>query len=501
MPETGTAETYQAALEAAGYRYADFSPDEQACIAGKMRAMEGEDRPQAQQVALAIKGCAPGKARPEKAAAAYQDAPLGGQHDAEQAADGTWTLRDVPILLDHYVRRRDGKLLKVGAEWMARAVAKAQARAVPETEGGDGFLGPLHINHHGTGRDVGDCGRFRPTRVGTLTYEGRQHQAIYADLVGIPDAVYQRIKAQRLPYLSPEILDLATPEVSSVALMADEVPFFRRMVTVGRETPAQRFAAPQAPAVAYRATGSGAGYALLYHARYSHMPDEKPPVDDRDVVVNVGDDEDEGEMLRGIAEKLSAMAAKMMAKKMQAGEEKPVEPPLPIKEQARPAPVLAARAGAPEASYALMARLDAAEAELAGLRAERARRKTDAEREAAVGTLVRDLAAKGIQDARYAARVRELAEKHGIAAAAVYAETVCEHACAAPAPWTGDVPAAAFADPIAAKYAAGDPREGERARKAALEFDELAAHGFGVGATKEEYVAAAAKLAANGTGR
>lgn len=439
---------------------------------------------------------------PETGTGETQTAPvagasLGGQHDAEQAADGTWTLRDVPILLDHYVWRRDGKLLQVGAEWMARAVAKAHARHTQ-----DGYLGPVHENHHGTGRAVEACGQFRPTRVGTLTYQGRQHRAIYADLVGIPDAVYQRIKARRLPYLSPEILDLATPEVSSVALMADEVPFFRRMVTVGRETPARRLATPNTPAVAYRATGSGAGYALLYHARYSHMADEKPV--DRDVVVNVGDDdEDEGEMLRGIAEKLSAMAAKMCSKKLKAGEEKPVEPPLPVKEQARPAPApaLAATAGAPEASYALMARLDAAEAELASLRAESAKRRTDAERETAVAGLVRDLAGKGIQDARYGARIRDLAAKDGIPAATAYAAAVGECAVAAPAPWTGDVPAAAFADPVAAKYAAGDPRESERARKAALEFDELAAHGFGVGATKDEYVAAAAKLAANGTGR
>lgn len=153
----------------------------------------------------------------------------GGQYASDRNADGTWNVRDVPIFVahgEHYTR-----------EWCEAAVFTAQLR---HTSGHDA---PLHVYHHEFSGDpieaatVKECGVFVPTRVGEIEYEGKPTPAVFADLLAVPQDVYEQVKAKRLRYRSVEILDKRQTEIDSCALLNHEVPRFKLpMLTIGRET-------------------------------------------------------------------------------------------------------------------------------------------------------------------------------------------------------------------------------------------------------------------------
>ena len=105
-----------------------------------------------------------------------------------------------------------------------------------------------------------------PKTVKLMEYEGKKIWAIFADFEVKP-SVFNRIKKQELPYRSVEILSWKkNPEISSVAMLNDEVPFFRfEVLTLGEEkeeevTPAFKFS--KGAAIAVRSCNSGA--AILF---------------------------------------------------------------------------------------------------------------------------------------------------------------------------------------------------------------------------------------------
>lgn len=147
-------------------------------------------------------------------------------------ATDTYTVKDVPIFAEHQV---PGAKFKIGEKWMRAAVQKAKDRATA-----DKYVAPLHIRHHGDGEGTTRAGFVMPTEVKASMYEGRKTFVLYADLVGIPPEVYEDIKARKLPYRSVEINKVDVPEISSLALLEDEVPYFRLpMLGVGKEVDAK----------------------------------------------------------------------------------------------------------------------------------------------------------------------------------------------------------------------------------------------------------------------
>jgi hypothetical protein len=164
----------------------------------------------------------------------------GGAYTAERAPSGKWTVHDVPIFAEHVREDFCGDPLIIGADWLRAALAMATIR-----RNRDGYLAPLHIRHHDLGfggatSPVESAGFILPTRVGTMAVEGRDRAVLFADLLNVPDAIYQRIRAGELPYRSVEILNTAEPpEISSLALMDHDVPYFRLpLLTIGDETQA-----------------------------------------------------------------------------------------------------------------------------------------------------------------------------------------------------------------------------------------------------------------------
>ena len=172
-----------------------------------------------------------------------QDSSKAPTYRAERAADGTWTIYDVPIFAVH-VDSRAGKPIAFNRKWIDKALARGKTRHA------EGYSPPLHISHHGDG-EVEAAGRIRFTEIKQHPHSGKNVDTLFADLVGVRPDVYQRIRKGELPYRSVEILDIGEPEIDSLALLDDEVPYFRfPLLKIGTEK-SQR----PTPMLAYSAAG------------------------------------------------------------------------------------------------------------------------------------------------------------------------------------------------------------------------------------------------------
>lgn len=176
--------------------------------------------------------------------------PAGGAYPSDQNPDGSWNVRDVPVFAAHV---RFGK--RITRVWLERAVAKAAAQQSA------GYIAPLHVAHHGSGQAVERAGYILPRRVQDVAFGGGPARpTLVADLLSVPAEVYERIRAGALPYRSVEVADLAVPEVTSLALLEHDAPFFKfPLLTVGSERPQAQ------PAQA------SAGARYLYHATEGPM--------------------------------------------------------------------------------------------------------------------------------------------------------------------------------------------------------------------------------------
>jgi hypothetical protein len=171
-------------------------------------------------------------------------------YSATQNEDGTWDIHDVPFFSSH-IDDRGGEAEAYPVSWLTEAVKLAQDR-----EASDGYLGPLHVQHHAPGNQVTFAGKIRLSGVKALRFEGRPTPTIFGDLVQVPDAVFQDIKSGQLPYRSVEIKGPNDPEILSLALLDHEVPFFRYAVMqISRERSYTGGKRKKRQLVAFRAAG------------------------------------------------------------------------------------------------------------------------------------------------------------------------------------------------------------------------------------------------------
>jgi hypothetical protein len=154
-----------------------------------------------------------------------------GNYTATKNKDGKWTIQDVPIFAEvSDANSQIGK--KVSAKILQKLVDRAQMRAK------ENYYPPLHINHHGENKEVIQVGFFLPKSVDIMTYEGKETSVILADLINIEDSAYQLIKQAKFPYRSVELygLDNDEAEITSLALLEHETPFFRLpLLTIQKE--------------------------------------------------------------------------------------------------------------------------------------------------------------------------------------------------------------------------------------------------------------------------
>lgn len=373
---------------------------------------------------------------------------------ATENADGTFTIKNVPVFVEHTVRTPDGEV-RIGSSWMDRAIMRSERRFKE-----DAYLAPLHVNHHGTGREVRRAGFFRPRSRQIMTFEGRELSVLFADLVAIQPDVFKEIESGRLPYRSVEIHRInpadgeAGGELDSCALMADEVPFFRlpilRVSKIEQSESiglAERFSAGAAPALAYRAYGK-AGCSVLFNlggveASFNNcegkmtepekdeeqnpalmqesdpLPEEPKDMADEEEEVQMGSDDKLAKM-KGLIEEMMGLFEDDEPEE----EEEGAEAPAPV-EMSASAPRESA------VSYStreieLMARADKSEAEISALK----RRNEQAD---VIDGLVKDLAEQGFDASIYRDRLVDLAKK-SISSAKVYASAIKENVDPDPAP-------------------------------------------------------------------
>ena len=158
----------------------------------------------------------------------------------------------MPIFSVH-VDDRGEETINFDLKWLKRALKKGQLRH------NEGYYPPLHIRHHGDS-GVEAAGKVRFTRMAMHPHGGEKIPTIFADLIGVRPEVYSKIRRGDLSYRSVEILDIDAPEIDSLALLDDEVPFFRYpLLRIGKEKVRKK-----TPALAYRAQGRGGSILFKY---------------------------------------------------------------------------------------------------------------------------------------------------------------------------------------------------------------------------------------------
>lgn len=220
---------------------------------------------------------------------------LGGNYRATKNPDGTWNIYDVPVFPEHertfqFMDRSTGETrqrhVKVDRAYLDDCVAKSR-RSYAE-----GYASPLHIGHHDPTGDPSapqpvPAGKVTFTRVGPITYQGQRLMCMFADLLEVPEHIYQEIKAGSLPWRSVEIIKFENRQVDSLALLTTQPPFFELpLLSVHEETPTEFAEVYRADAGLVRAMRASAHGAMVLC--YFADGDEKKP-DDKDREGDKGD--------------------------------------------------------------------------------------------------------------------------------------------------------------------------------------------------------------------
>lgn len=467
--------------------WASYSPDEQACIAGKIRKLRDEGKPQDQAVAIAISMCAPEKAKNRVSQFAASRV-VGGLYRADQNPDGTWNVRDVPVFsaVDETAKgpARD-------EAWLRRAVEKHATLARGE------YLAPLHVRHHENGRETLPAGKLLPTAVRPFAFAGREPVAtVFADLLSVPAAVFAQMEAGALPYVSVEIARLRPDEFASAALLEDEAPFFQYpLITIGEKRAAAL--EPGAPGLKRPGTdgamlvgsysvadGDAYLFSLRFQAKGGDDMDEEKKDDKK------GDEKFEGDLdgvrskaeeaLAGFVAFLDDLKAKIAEAASGLGIGEGAAPPA---EEGNPA-MPGAPAEAMSAARQAQARSAAAtEAKVAALEKRLFGMEREAKGRAAVARAVRELQPYGVTESD----VEEQLAKHGEAGVEAYVVAWKQAGVKDPSAFgtagLDALPPAADVPEVAA-YAKAGPDVLARARTLATSFKAAPAAIRGLGLTK-----------------
>lgn len=147
-------------------------------------------------------------------------------YHATEQEDGTFRIRDVPILTLLPKDSNRQAHPEVDQRWLERALQYDQFRRSV-----DGYKATAHIGHHDAQTlatsGVQNVGFVELVRVGAHEYAGEPTVALFADLIVNRDALL-RIRNNELPGRSAEIgTDPEAPEVRSLALLTSQPPFLR----------------------------------------------------------------------------------------------------------------------------------------------------------------------------------------------------------------------------------------------------------------------------------
>ncbi len=440
----------------------------------------------------------------------------GGGYTAVKRPDGCWDIKNVPIFATHQrdigatKDKKTGetvrRYIRVGKDWLHKAILNAH-RAYKE----DQYLPPLHIRHHADddGHAPERAGFFLPQKIAQSKIEGEDVHILLADLVGVPDAVYKKIRANALPYRSAEIFDPEKERVDSLALLDHHVPWFRLpLLNITKEVAASptgqltKTRTPQVRAVYSRGRHLGV---LCYFAGATGMDmEEKVEKDEQymdggeeETVEKAGEesvtyqpDDVMGkvlDLLIAIADKVGVGGDEEEAAPEEEAAEAPAAPAegeymedAPKQSDERPAEQ---EASDDHMGYAATAgRLRAIEGRLNGMYAQMDLGQT-------IDKVTKDLARFDTSgDLRE--ELTEIGKKDGKKGILAYAAAVKRHSAVAPGKWTGDVASnAGGGNSTALAYKAQGEEAFAKATEFSVMYDELASHNaLTPGITREQFI-------------
>lgn len=495
-------------INSMGLNYADFSPSEQECISESIskKIDEGWDRDQA--IAASISICAPGKAKVKKQASAEKPMPdlPGGKHKAVQNPDGTWNIEDVAIFAEHdievVVKGEDGKPVhmkrRIGRSWQESALNQAVKRF-----SNDQFMPPLHVHHHGMGKQTVRAGFFKVKAVRQDSLEGKTLWTTFADLVNVPPEIYAMIRQGQLPYRSVEILDINKPEISSLALLDDEVPFFRfKLLTIGQEIKMGEevevgniVKLSAAPALAYQMVGDGERALMYFGGAMKKVVDpsvKKQADEDKDkkngekMAAEMDGMKIAFEALKSIGQ-VAMKATESLAAMIGEGGENDTDAettPAPVEVQSSAKGAAAEYTAKPKADDKAVSipAVEKLQGEVDAMKLERALERK-------VLTVSRELVTYGLDEQATAKKLYAMGRKHGIDSIDRYAEGVKESMESdADSPWRGEVNTTPLTKAEGAEFAKYGEKAVESAAKYASEYDHQTARGLRFSFDRAEFV-------------
>lgn len=385
-------------------------------------------------------------------------------YKATKQSDGKYTIHNVEIFAAHS-DIRGGKKITITKGWLNSAIKKAAARRA------DGYLPPLHIRHHGPGESVERAGHFVVTKVAEIIYQGKKVNAMFADLIDVPEAVFRRIEAGELPYRSVEIIDVKSPEIDSLALLDHETPYFRlpllRIAGSDKTTAIKRHAQTRSPVLAYTAAAPGA--AFLCNFTEAAMSDDIAIKAMDEPEAEMPEAEEEAPSLESRVEAIEAKVAEIMQMLEEKEEEAPEdEEAIVVEASAADGDEVVTSAGEPAITGKLLGRLHALEARFKAVEREQ-------HIDGLVAKAVGELKSYGV-DENAAADLKALALNDGEAALNAYVAAVKAHGVEEPpVEWTGELAEADSTPAAAMAYAKAGPEALKMAKGYAAMYETVPA--------------------------
>lgn len=222
----------------------------------------------------------------EANAACFRALAIPHQHDAFEAPDGTFTIRNLPMFsVTVDARAAYGETPRdFDPPWLQEALAfhrEQQAR---------GYFAPIRVNHKGWGKATKYSGLFAADRIADYPdpETGELVPTLFGDMTQIPADIYREIERLQLPFRSVEIPrerypgGPMRPGFSALCLLDEEEPYFHHEITRPRLV---SMGAPSGTAMSRRyalASDTPSGQVLLFAfnpARFCCMdPTAAPPV-------------------------------------------------------------------------------------------------------------------------------------------------------------------------------------------------------------------------------
>lgn len=141
---------------------------------------------------------------------------LGLEYESAKLDDGTFAVYDVPIFEETVDDRDPGDEFHYTKDWLEKAVGRHKELAKK------GHYKPIILDHHEGSKSKRNVGFISNLQI----KEEDGVAVVYADLMRIPEDVYDEMCEGRIPYRSVEIdLDDERPCFSALALMESQDPY------------------------------------------------------------------------------------------------------------------------------------------------------------------------------------------------------------------------------------------------------------------------------------